>query len=61
MTSPTSCSDFRSRPPCSSATDNYHFHGNFWDLYVQDEWKVRGNLTLNLGVRYEYVSPSHRR
>ncbi|HEX8814129.1 MAG TPA: TonB-dependent receptor [Terriglobales bacterium] len=37
--------------------DNYHFHGNYWDLYAQDEWKLRGNLTVNVGVRYEYVSP----
>ena len=37
--------------------NNYHFRGNSWDLYAQDEWKVRGTLTLNLGVRYEYVSP----
>ncbi len=37
--------------------NNYHFRGNSWDLFVQDEWRLRGNLTLNLGVRYEYISP----
>ena len=37
--------------------NNYHFRGNSWDLFVQEEWRVRGNLSLNLGLRYEYVSP----
>jgi len=36
---------------------NDHFRGNSWDYYVQDELRLRGNLTFNLGVRYEYVSP----
>jgi len=27
-----------------------------WDLYWQDQWKIKDNLTLNYGFRYEYPS-----
>jgi len=37
--------------------DRYYFRGNSWDLFLQDEWRARGNLTFNIGLRYEYVSP----
>lgn len=36
---------------------NYHFSQNSWDLFVEDNWRLRANLTLTLGLRYEYVSP----
>jgi hypothetical protein len=33
------------------------FQGNAWSLFLQDDWRAGPNLTLNVGVRYEYVSP----
>lgn len=39
------------------AQSQRHFRSSTTAFFAQNDWKVRPNLTLNLGLRWEYFSP----
>src|SRR5580704_8605215 len=38
-------------------TGNRHIRNNLWAVYGQDNWKIRPNITLNFGLRWELNTP----
>jgi hypothetical protein len=39
------------------ANGTFSFGGQAWSLYLVDDWRVGKYVSLNLGLRYEFVSP----
>jgi hypothetical protein len=48
--------DPRTGTPTSSFK---HIRSNIYALFVQDNYKLKPNLTVNLGLRWEYFGPLH--
>ncbi len=44
-------------PPSFSRSNVY----NEWAMYVNDSWRIRPTLMLNLGLRYEYYGVQHNK
>jgi Carboxypeptidase regulatory-like domain len=45
--------EFFNKSQARQGTDDKHFRQHEYDWYGQDTWKVRRNLTLSLGLRYQ--------
>ncbi|MCU1222197.1 MAG: hypothetical protein JWQ42_290 [Edaphobacter sp.] len=51
--------DLSDLSPFTGLSGNAQVKQTYYIGYAQDEWKVKPNLTLSYGLRYEYYSPLH--
>ncbi len=45
----------------AGATNSRNYSYNNYGFYIQDNWRVRPNLTIEAGLRYEYYTPLKER
>jgi hypothetical protein len=51
--------DLSDLSPFTGLSGNAQVKQTYYIGYAEDEWKIKPNLTLSYGLRYEYYSPLH--